>query len=354
MIRGATLPGSLKGVTYFLAPDFKKLGDPQVWVRAAGQIFYSLGIGFGSLIAMGSYNKFKNNCYRDAVMVSLINCGTSVFCGFVVFSVLGHMAYVLDMEIGEVAKSGPGLVFAVYPDAIARMPISPLWAILFFLMLITLGLDSQFAMIEVVISGLADEYPRYLRKFKEIFILVMCIVAFLLALPTVTRAGPYVVELFNTQAGGLSLLFLAFFESIAIGWVYGAERLLDNIETMIGYRPCKWWAICWKFAAPLIILVTFLYGLIMWDGIKFGGGYVYPDWAEGLGWLLCFSSMICMPIGAMWQIYKKYSLNRYALQQNEWSMLSLLKEAALPDETLLKQMELERVGNDNTDGPLVA
>ena len=75
-------------------------------MRAAGQIFYSLGVGFGSLVAMGSYNKFSNNCYKDAVIVSLINCGTSVFCGFVVFSVLGHMSHVLGLSISDVAKSG--------------------------------------------------------------------------------------------------------------------------------------------------------------------------------------------------------------------------------------------------------
>ena len=76
------------------------------------------------------------------------------------------------------------------------------------------------------------------------------------------QAGPYVVELFNTQAGGLSLLFLAFFEAIAVGWIYGGDRLIDNIETMIGYRPCKWWVICWKFIAPLIILSKFIYHLL--------------------------------------------------------------------------------------------
>lgn len=68
------------------------------------------------------------------------------------------------------------------------------------------------------------------------------------------QAGAYIVEIFNTQAGGLSLLFLAFFESLAIGWIYGAERLLDNVETMIGYRPSRWWLFCWKFFSPVIIL----------------------------------------------------------------------------------------------------
>jgi len=341
-IRGVTLSGAGKGVVYYLYPDFKKLLEPQVWVRAASQIFYSLGVGFGSLIAMGSYNKFNNNVYRDAVLVSLINCATSVFCGFVVFSVLGHMSEVLNLPIRDVAESGPGLVFIVYPAGIAQMPVSTLWAILFFLMLLTIGLDSQFAMMECVISGLSDEYPRYLRKYKEVFILIMCIIAFFLGIPNVTQAGPYIVELFNTQAGGVSLVFLAFFEVIAVGWIYGADRLLDNIEVMIGYRPSVWWKICWKYISPIVILVTFLYGIVMWDGIKYGD-YTYPGWSEFIGWMLALVSMFCIPAGMIHEIWCYYKKKSYSPGAQPAGWREMFYELTKPDESRLKELENMRV-----------
>lgn len=80
---------------------------------------------------------------RDAMLTSIINSATSFVAGFVIFSVLGYMAHSVGRSIKEVATEGPGLVFIVYPAAIATMPGSIFWALIFFMMLLTLGLDSS-------------------------------------------------------------------------------------------------------------------------------------------------------------------------------------------------------------------
>ena len=95
---------------------------------------------------------------RDALLVSIINCGTSVFAGFAVFSLLGHMSFVTNRPVKEVADSGPGLSFVAYPEGIAKLgDWAPIVAFLFFFMIFTLGLDSQVG-IKVLLEEECLEY----------------------------------------------------------------------------------------------------------------------------------------------------------------------------------------------------
>ncbi|TWW62031.1 Sodium- and chloride-dependent GABA transporter 2 [Takifugu flavidus] len=115
----------------------------KVWMDAGTQVFYSYGLCMGCLIALGSYNKYNNNCYRDCLYLCLLNSGTSFVAGFAIFSALGFMAYEQNTDISNVAESGPGLAFIAYPRAVAMMPVPHFWSILFFATIILLGLDSQ-------------------------------------------------------------------------------------------------------------------------------------------------------------------------------------------------------------------
>ncbi|XP_048464625.1 sodium-dependent dopamine transporter-like [Rhincodon typus] len=253
LLRGVTLPGAIDGIKAYLSVDFLRLRKASVWIDAATQICFSLGVGFGVLIAFASYNKFNNNCYRDAIVASSVNSVTSFFSGFVVFSFLGYISKRHGVALEDVATGEAGLVFIIYPEAIATLPGSSIWSVIFFIMLLTLGLDSAMGGMESVITGLIDEF-KLLRNHREIFTLFIITITFLVSLFCVTNGGIYVFTLLDKFSAETSILFGVLIETIGVSWFYGVDRFSDDIEKMIGKRPGLYWRLCWKIVSPCFLL----------------------------------------------------------------------------------------------------
>ncbi|XP_061073678.1 sodium- and chloride-dependent GABA transporter 2-like [Conger conger] len=334
LIRGLTLPGALQGVEFYLYPDPSRLADPQVWMEAGTQIFFSYSVGVGTLTVLGSYNTYNNNCYKDSISLCLLNSGTSLVAGFAVFSVLGFMAHEQGVPIEEVAESGPGLAFIAYPQAVAMMPLPQLWAVCFFIMIILLGLDTHFVTVEVVITSVTDLFPKLLRRAgrREIFLLLFCLTCFVLQLVMVTQGGIYVFQLLDYYAcSGACMFFMCVFKVLAMGWLFGAERMMDVIEDMTGERPSLIFKLCWLYFTPLVTLGSFIFSVVKYQPLTFNRWYVYPDWAYVLGWLLALSSVVLVP---GWSLVK-LSISTGTLRQR----LSRLRR---PDLRLNEQQMDER------------
>ncbi|KAM4696123.1 uncharacterized protein WCC33_014859 [Rhinophrynus dorsalis] len=303
LVRGATLEGAFDGIDYYIGTksNINKLMDAEVWKDAATQIFFSLSTAWGGLIALSSYNKFHNNCYSDAIVVCVTNCLTSVFAGFAIFSILGHMAFVSEKSVSEVVDSGFGLAFIAYPEALSQLPISPLWSFLFFFMLLTLGLDSQFAMIETIITSIQDAFPEVMKRMRILITTGCCVVLYLLGLLCITQSGIFWVNLIDYFCGGWALLFAAVLELVGIIWIYGGNRFIEDIEMMIGKKHWAfwlWWRACWFFISPLLLTAILLWSLITFDAPKYGS-IVYPKWGAALGWCMICFCIIWIPIIAI-------------------------------------------------------
>ncbi|CAG2201373.1 GLYT [Mytilus edulis] len=198
---------------------FHEITADKVWAEAALQIFFSTGVGWGGLLTFASYNKFHDNVYRNAMIVPAVNCGTSIFAGFITFSMLGFMALNKGTTVDKVLNQGPGLVFITYPEAISSFPISPFWAVLFFLMLFTIGIDTQFGTMEAIVSALTDEFPKLFIRRKVLLTGGICLIEFIFGIPFVMQ----MVLVFNmTQITPVSYGTYQYPQwAIAAGWIIG-------------------------------------------------------------------------------------------------------------------------------------
>ena len=292
---GLTLDGAWDGIVYFLKPDMSKLLEINIWVDAAVQVMYQLGPAWGGIITMASYNDFKCSVYKDALGITIGNLFTALYSGLAIFSILGFMANRYGVPVEAIAKGGPGLAYVAYPEAIAQMPFSPFWAIMFFVTLITVGIDSQFGMFDTLVSGILDTFPK-LRRRTALVTGLFAILWFTLGLPFCTRGGIYLYQIFDWYAPVLTFTVVAFLEIILVPYVYGMKRLCFDAAMMFGFKPQLPVRIFWLFITPVVVGALFFIGLanLSEPTYTYPTIYHYPSWAIVLGW--CCALFSCLPI----------------------------------------------------------
>ena len=106
-------------------------------------------------------------------------------------------------------QSGPGLVYITYPEVVLRLPGGPIWAVTFFVMLVTIGIDSEFCIVESLVTGIVDMWPDYLRYYQVWSLTQCCSVDFLqprivysVFLQTRNQHGVHQLFLTGTSARG--------------------------------------------------------------------------------------------------------------------------------------------------------
>jgi NSS family neurotransmitter:Na+ symporter len=259
LIRGLTLEGAATGLNYYLSPDWSQLKNPGVWLAAYGQIFFSLSLGFGTMIAYSSFMPKDTEMPNSAAITSFTNCSFSFLAGLAVFSVLGYFAVATNTSMADVSQAGPGLAFVVYPAALAQLPIwIKFFGFLFFITLLLLGIDSAFSLLETVSAALSDKFNFSRGKATTI----IAVISFIMGIPFATSAGLYWLDIVDHFIMSYSITFVAVLECIAVGWIFGAKEFVDEVNKTAEIKIGPTFSFLVKFLTPAVLSYTMVSSLI--------------------------------------------------------------------------------------------
>ena len=284
------LDGAIDGIEYYLKPDWNELAKITVWQRAASQILFSLSVGFGSQIILSSYNKVTNNTFRDAILISVFNSLTSIYAGFVVFSIVGFLSVQTQKDVEDVITDGIKLAFVSYPSAVLEMDVSPLWSFLFFFMLLNLALSSSCGGVQNFVAFIIDEWPA-LAPHRLKVLVACCASFFLCGLSMCTNGGLYLFNIFDTRLTA-SLLFITVSEIVLVSWIYGMNRFLNDLAEMgmdfrsgFGLYIGIFWKAMFMVITPGVLSFLTIMAWVEYEPTELNG-YEYPAGWQVFGWFV--------------------------------------------------------------------
>jgi neurotransmitter:Na+ symporter, NSS family len=257
-IYGILLPNADKGIDYYLTPDLSRFSEAKLWTSVFGQVFFSLSIGFGTLIAYGSYIRRKFSLIKSSSIIILADATISIIAGLMIFSIL----FAFEMDPSQ----GVSLVFQVMPKVFLDMEFGLVIGVVFFALLLVAGLTSSIALFQVPVSALEDSLKFSRKKAAAISTGVIALVGTFSAL----SYSSYGFEIFNVKFldfmdelfGTYGLLISAILFAIAVLWFMNKKDLIEQLSLHSPFRFPNWSITLMKFSLPLIIAISLAFHLL--------------------------------------------------------------------------------------------
>ena len=261
-IYSMTLPGAKAGLDYLFNPDFSKITG-KACAAALGQAFFSLSLGFGTIMTYASYVDKKENILFQSTATAVSDLMFALIAGMAIMPAV--------FAFGLNPQSGPGLVFETLPFVFGQMPAGGFVAILFFLALLVAALTSSISMLEVAVAYLVEE-KGFSRVWACVVLFVICWVVGAVCslsfgpLSDVKIGGGNIFDFFDNLSSNILMTLGSLLTVLFVGWRLKKTDVYDeftNGGTLS--RNAKLFGVLWfliRYICPLAIISIFVSGLL--------------------------------------------------------------------------------------------
>ena len=273
------------GLNFLWTPQFSSLSDPKVWLAAAGQIFFTLSVGMGTIHCYAAYVRSKDDIALNAVSAGFMNEFVEVVLGSLI--VIPIAAGYLGLDWVK-ENAGFGMAFQTMPFLFEKWGpvLSTVAGVMWFGLLFFAGITSSLAMGTPWMGFMRDEFGWGRNKGAWSFGAIIL----LLGLPTVLFFEHGVFDEYDYWAGTVSLVVFALAESILFAWVFGIDKGWKELMSGSDLQVPTIYKFIIKYVTPLMLLLVFIGALCTPLGNDWAGAF--HSLFSGGGWSLDNSSIL--------------------------------------------------------------
>ncbi len=247
----------LSGFAFIWNPDFTKLNDPKIWLAAAGQIFFTLSVGMGSIQAYASYLRPKDDIALSGLTTAATNEFAEVILGGSIAIPIAVAFFGITITTQMAAGGAFDLGFASLPLVFERIPLGNVFGFLWFLLLFFAGITSSVAMGQPIIAFMEDEF----KLSKKQSVAILSFLTFFVVQFVVFFLKNGVLDEMDYWAGTFGLVVFALCEVIIFMWFFGADKAFDEINTGAEIKIPIAFKFIMKYITPTILSIIMVWWL---------------------------------------------------------------------------------------------